>query len=68
MPVAGVNQTKNTISPTNQDRLGFFLLTEDSEFILTEDNYFIVLDQDTYGITGTNQTKNSLTPVNGAKS
>lgn len=68
MTISGVNQTKNSVSPINQDRLGFFLLTESSDFLMTEDSYYIVVDLPSYGLDGTNQTKNTVSPTNSAKS
>ena len=57
MPVSPVNQSKNIVSPVGQDRLGFFLLTEDEDILETEDGFLIMLDSATYGLSGENQAK-----------
>jgi hypothetical protein len=57
MPIAPVNQTKNIVSPVGQDRLGFFLMTEDDFILETEDGFLLMLDSATYGLSGENQAK-----------
>lgn len=59
MPITPTNQSKNTISPVGQDRLGFLLLTELEETLTTEDDYLLMLDASLYGVTATNQSKSS---------
>lgn len=57
MPISPTNQSKNTISPVGQDRLGFFLLTESGDNLTTEAGDLLILDLSAYGVTGENQSK-----------
>ena len=68
MSVTGTNQTKNTVSPTNQSFGGFFLLQETGDYLQQETADYIILDLSSYGESGTNQSKNTVSPTNQAKS
>lgn len=65
--ITPTNQVKNTISPTNDEKGNFYLLTEDGDFLTQEDSFLILLDG-SVAVVATNQTKNAVTPTNQTKS
>lgn len=67
MPISPTNQVKNTISPTNDEKGNFYLLTEDGDFLTQEDSFLILLDG-SVAVVAINQTKNAVTPTNQTKS
>lgn len=67
MPISPTNQVKNTISPINDEKGNFYLLTEDGDFLTQEDSFLILLDG-SVAVVATNQTKNAVTPTNQTKS
>lgn len=68
MPITPTNQSKNSVSPQNTTRNGFFLLMENGFYLLQETGYKIILDLPSYGVSGTNQSKNSVSPTGQSKS
>lgn len=62
-----INQAKNTISPTNQNKMGFYLLLENGDHILQENGYKIFLEAVSFGVSMVNQIKHSISPTNQIK-
>lgn len=67
MPITPINQVKNAVSPSNQEKGNFYLLTEAGDFLTQEDSFLILLDG-SVAVVATNQTKNAVTPTNQTKS
>jgi len=68
MPITPTNQVKNAVSPSNQEKGNFYLLTEAGDFLTQEDMGLIILDQLSYSFVGVNQLKNTVSPTNETKS
>lgn len=66
--ISPINQTKNSITPSNQSRTGFFLLMEDGSYLLQENLGKLMLDLPNYSVQTVNQTKHTISPSNQIKS